>query len=749
MVELRRLSKLKLAMRALLPAPKMISTSRQARRSGHFNPMFYRAQIKALHPFWRIFPMRHYWLRGERMGLSPSPNFCPLTYLKLNPDVAQSGMSPLWHFLQSGQAEGRPNKATKTEKLPSYAGSIPRFDPRRERAPYAVHLHLYYPDLWPEFAQHLSRMKVAYDLYVTLTWRGAETEWLTDQIKDAFPNAQVFPVANRGRDILPFVSLVNAGAFDGYDAVCKLHGKKSPHRDDGDAWRQHLVEGILPSDTLPRDLSWFLSDNDAAFWVADGQAYPVRQWWGSNRPTTDAMLRRVELNGQPDTYVFPAGSIYWLKPLMIGMIKGMKLTTDLFEVEEGQIDGTLAHAFERGIGAIAAAAGQKVVQTADLKPAYGPPPRRPSFVSAFYLPQFHPIEENDAWWGPGYTEWSAVARAGSVFPGHLQPAHPADLGFYDLRLTEVMGDQARLAQGAGIDAFCVYHYWFGGDRLLESPLDRLLNRPGIAFPFYLCWANESWRRNWDGLSGEVLMPQDYAAGFERHLVSSTLPYMADPRYQRPDGHRPRFVIYRPEDLPDPVQNIARLRRAWRDAGVGEVELGAVSFHLAGPSDVPHDLFDFWIEMPPHGLVASNAYLFGGADGNLMGDGAPGPGFNGLIYDYQAIARRSTDPKYRAKLPDRTIPGIMPSWDNTARRKNRAHIAKGANPATFRAWLTDVQQTSLQNGYRGELFINAWNEWAEKAMLEPCQTFGRLNLDVLAECICANALGAEVAEARNA
>jgi hypothetical protein len=209
------------------------------------------------------------------------------------------------------------------------------------------------------------------------------------------------------------------------------------------------------------------------------------------------------------------------------------------------------------------------------------------------------------------------------------------------------------------------------------------------------------------------------------------------------------VIYRPEDLPAPAQNIARLRRAWQDAGVGEVELGAVSFHVAGPSDVPQDAFDFWIEMPPHGLVSPDAYLFGGTEGDKMKGAGPGPGFQGLIYDYQAIARRSVDPKYRAKLPPRTIPGIMPSWDNTARRRNRAHIAKGGNPATFRSWLMGLQNGPLQQGYRGELFINAWNEWAEKAMLEPCQTFGRLNLDVLSECLGAEQRSASEGARKNA
>eukprot|EP00903_Cladosiphon_okamuranus_P020962 g19254.t1 len=319
---------------------------------------------------------------------------------------------------------------------------------------------------------------------------------------------------------------------------------------------------------------------------------------------------------------------------------------------------------------------------------------------------------------------------------------PADFGFYDLRLPKTLAAQAALAGRAGIDAFCVYHYWFGGKRLLEEPLDRLLTEPDIDFPFYLCWANESWRRNWDGLSGEVLVAQDYKPDFETDLVASTLPYMRDARYQRPDGQRPRFVVYRPSDLPAPEQNIARMRRAWRRAGIGEVEIGAVAFHVTGEAEVAEGLFDFWIEMPPHGLVKNESYVFGGAAGNLMNDASPVPGFSGVIYDYSKIAQHSVDPKYRRTLPSRTIAGIMPSWDNTARRKVRAHIARGGSPATFRKWLREMHETVLETSYRNELFINAWNEWGEKAMLEPSQTFGHLYLDVLAE-VTSNKHGASV------
>ena len=703
-----------------------------ASASGLFDASFYVGAHPWLHPLFRIFPLRHFILWGERMGLQPNPEFSPASYLTLNPDVAHSGRPPFLHFLERGQTEGRPLKSHAQENLPKYTLPPLRFDPMREKAPYAIALHLYYPDLWESFEAHFAALDISYDLFVTLTWRGAETEALTREIKKRFPSAHVQAVPNHGRDILPFLHLVNAGAFEGYRAVLKLHGKKSPHRPDGDQWRDHLVGGVLPKAGLAKLLDYFLADRDAGIWVADGQNYPVSAWWGGNRGKTEALLQRVEAVEAAGAFRFPAGSIYWAKPAILQMLRALRIGPELFEPETGQVDGTLAHAVERVIGGLAAAGHWQIRQMSELAAQSPVALPKPRFVSAFYLPQFHPIPENDRWWGAGYTEWRAVNQAQSAFPGHIQPMRPGALGYYDLRATEVLAAQAKMARRAGIDAFCVYHYWFDPKRVLEAPLDNLLHRREIEFPFYLCWANESWRRNWDGLSGEVLLNQCYVPGFEARLVHSTLPYMRDPRYSRPDGTRPRFVLYRPEDMPEPAKNISRMRAAWRTAGIGEVELGAVAFHVRGKAAVPEGSLDFYVEMPPHGLVGPEELLFGGPLGNQMGDAGPASGFQGLIYDYAAVARKSLSQRYRSSLPQNTIAGIMPAWDNSARRGLSAHIARGGSPATFRAWLTGLQKQGFTSSYRGELFINAWNEWAEKAVLEPSETFGSAYLDILSE-----------------
>lgn len=702
-----------------------------ARNTDLFDPVFYKGAYPAIAGAFHRFPLRHYIVYGEARGFRPNPDFSPAAYLRYNADIAELGLSPFYHYVTTGHKEDRITKELpKIEDLPEFVRPVLRFDGGRQTARVAVVAHVYYPEMWPEFAATLAALEVPFDLYVTLTYRGAATEVQMEAIRAQFPQAVTVPVANRGRDILPFLTLVNSGALDSYEAVCKIHTKKSPHREDGDHWRRHLIGGILPPQGLSSLLETFLADQTSAFWVADGQHYTGTEWWGSNYEVVRHLMRRLEVEIGPDVLSFPAGSIYWMKPLIVGLLKAMKLHEDHFEVETAQVDGTLAHALERAMGFLAMAAGQGVAQTSELQNMPQPAvPMRPGLTTAFYLPQFHPIPENDAWWGKGFTEWRGTVAAQSLFSGHSQPLLPSDLGFYDLRVTEVMGEQAALARQAGIDAFCVYHYWFDGRRVLEEPLNRLLKRPGTDFPFYLCWANESWRRNWDGLSGTVLLEQTYADGFEEALVRDSLPYMRDPRYMRPDGMRPRFMIYRPDDMPDPSASVARMRAAWRDAGIGEVELGAVCFHVAGESPAEDDLFDFWVEMPPHGLVTPNDYLVGGPQGNMLGREVHG-GFSGLVYDYNKVIVNSVSPQHIRSLPANTICGAMPGWDNTARRHLAGHIAYGANPARFSRWLRLLAQHRLPTSYRQELFLNAWNEWAEKAVLEPTVQYGNLYLKVL-------------------
>ncbi len=714
-------------------SPKQYRYLWHASRSDLFDTQFYTSTNDGLNRLFCRFPIRHYVVFGEAANLRPNPDFSPEAYIRLNHDLGRMEKYPFLHYILYGHKEARLTKDLPTGACGTQiTAPIVRIQSNENSyKDYAVCIHIYYHDLWPDFLNRLNNLDIKFDLFVTITDLGDETDVLIKKINQDFPNALVVRMPNHGRDIFPFVHIINAGIFAPYKAVCKFHTKKSPHRQDGNEWRDHLINGILPEAGTKKLVEAFLDDEEAAFLVADGQHYSGDEWWGSNKENTTNLLRRVEITCDIDNLSFPAGSIYWVKPLMLSMIKGLQLDQRVFDPEVGQVDGTIAHEFERALGYLALNAKQVVRQVSELgeiqKPKLSIP--RPKFTSAFYLPQFHPTPENDAWWGRGFTEWASTVRAKPSFLGHMQPQMPTDLGFYDLRVSETMGQQWELAKDAGIDAFCVYHYWFSGRRILEQPIDNLLNAPEIPFNFYLCWANESWRRNWDGLSGEVLLDQKYEDGFEVALAADTARYMKDPRYQRPDGRRPRFMIYRPDDMPDPAACVKRLRAEWHMLGVGDVELGAVLFHIEGETPVDPDIFDFWVEMPPHGLVALDDYLIGGPDGNKFGM-EPVRGFSGLIYDYGAVIKNSLSEEYVASLPDTVIAGIMPSWDNTARRGLSGHIAYGANPATFSTWLQAILAQRLEKSYGQELFINAWNEWAEKATLEPSEQYGTAYLEVL-------------------
>ena len=717
----------------LFVSPSSYGYIRKIQKSGLFDKSFYRETQPDMHPLYRMFPIQHYVSVGEKINCPPSAKFSPFDYLSLNDDLDQFSVRAFEHYIDFGQYEDRLSKALiSADVIHSISAPILRKDDSDAKlADVAVHAHIYYEELWPEFRERLAQLEFEFDLYVTITATGDSPSELIGEIKKIFPTAFVNSMPNIGRDIFPFIHLVNAGLFSPYKAICKIHTKKSPHRQDGDAWRKHLIDGVLPGKGSRRILDSFLNNKDVGILVADGQHFVDEKWWGSNKGRTQELLHRVEVPCDFSKLSFPAGSIYWLKPTVISMIQGMKLTQRDFPEEKGQVDGTLAHAFERALGYLSAAAGLSIEQTSTIQDAHdgssGHMP--PKFVSAFYLPQFHPTAENDAWWGAGFTEWRTTVKAGPNFMNHNQPQLPTDLGYYDLRLPKTLGKQYELAQQAGIDAFCVYHYWFSGQRILEEPINNLLDDTSIPFSFYLCWANESWRRNWDGLTGTVLLDQTYEDGFETALAQDTARYMKDARYQRPDGKRPRFVIYRADDMPDPVQNVSRLREAWRELNVGEVELGAVLFHQKGENEFDPDIFDFWVEMPPHGMVESKDYLFGGPAGNCMSASVVS-GFKGLIYDYASLQKNSQSMDYLAKLPKNTIAGIMPSWDNTARRNLNAHIAYGAGPAQFQNWLGTMIENRVPNSYGNEIFINAWNEWAEKAVLEPSDQYGDAYLRVL-------------------
>jgi hypothetical protein len=336
---------------------------------------------------------------------------------------------------------------------------------------------------------------------------------------------------------------------------------------------------------------------------------------------------------------------------------------------------------------------------------------------AFYLPQYHPIIENDIWWGAGFTEWTKVAAAKPQFRGHNQPRLPGELGFYDLRVADVLARQAALAREHGIGAFCFYYYWFGGRRLLERPMALFLESPQIDMPFCICWANEPWTRRWDGLEEDVLIDQPHTPEVDARFILDAIPILKDPRYLRLNG-KPLLLVYRAALISIPNQTTALWRQLCRDAGLGEIELAAIeSFGFENPDDFG---FDSTVEFPPHGFEVQALDVK-----PLKGKKNP---FEGKAWHYSdAVAfYRSRPPK-----PWRRFRGVMPGWDNTPRRGRKGFAFVKSSPERYGVWLEAALKDTRTRFGEGErlIFINAWNEWGEGAILEPDQANGRKYLEM--------------------
>ncbi len=595
----------------------------------------------------------------------------------------------------------------------------------RPTARIAVVAHVFYADVWREMAEGIANIPEAFDLFVTLVT--GVSDGLAVAIHERFPDAHVVYVDNHGRDIFPFIALIRTGALFGYELICKIHSKRSLYRAGGDDWRKHLIGGVLGSPSLVREIvAAFRADPDLGIVVAENQIFGGRVFWISNEARSRRLFRDIGLNESAFERDFVGGSMYWIRPLILRPLDALRLDHDDFEPEPLPTDGMTAHSVERLVSLLCHDAGMKIQESARLMPAVAPAARPRVHVIANYLPQFHPIPENDAAWGDGFTEWTNVTAARPLFRGHRQPRLPTALGFTDLRLPETRERQADLARRHGITAFSYYYYWFGGRRLLHRPIDEVVASGRPDFPFMLCWANEPWTRKWDGLAREVLVPQDYPPGWEAAFVADIAPIMRDPRYLRLNG-RPMLAVYRVARLPEPAASIGRLRAALAQAGFDAVHLLGAWVRLADDDALPDDPgalgLDAYFEFPPHGLSARPLTL--AADERAAG-------FTANAYDYAATVEAALD-QIAAAPAERRYRGVMMGWDNTARRGRDAFVFHGATPTNFRKWLRASVRAARVEATAPEtaVFVNAWNEWAEGTYLEPDRDFGEGWLEAVA------------------
>ena len=356
----------------------------------------------------------------------------------------------------------------------------------------------------------------------------------------------------------------------------------------------------------------------------------------------------------------------------------------------------------------------------------GPIPARAARVLAHYLPQFHPIPENDAWWGAGFTEWTNVVKARPLFAGHYQPHLPAELGFYDLRVPETRIAQSEMARASGIEGFIYWHYWFAGKRLLERPFREVLESGEPDYPFCLAWGNHDWTGIWGGQPDRVLQLQTYPgpADDEAHFYA-LLPAFQDARYVRVEG-RPLFFVLQPESMPEP----RRFTDLWRELAAKE---GLGDLHLVAYA------WERW-----------------------RGDWDPRPfGYDAMTYGHQATLRRFSDRRskrarrirrlrgrprhlytyeealphllFRSDFPWLEHPTVLSNWDTSPRLGMGGVILHDATPELFRTHLRQaLARIASQPPERRILFLKSWNEWAEGNHIEPDQRYGRGYLEVIRE-----------------
>ena len=338
-------------------------------------------------------------------------------------------------------------------------------------------------------------------------------------------------------------------------------------------------------------------------------------------------------------------------------------------------------------------------------------------IFAFYLTQYHPIKQNDDAWGKGFTEWRNVTKAFPRYFGHYQPKLPADSTLYDLRLRENIMEHVELAKESGVNGFCFYFYWFSGERILETPLDLFLAAKEEAdFPFCILWANENWTRKWDGRSKDVIIGQKYMDSDALQFIQDVEPILLDSRYERTNG-RPILIVYRPDDLPDCKHWVNTWREYWRTQGHGELHLVCVQFL---PDTNPGSYgFDAILQFPPNGFPNH---------GTHQKIARYTRSFSGSLYSYdemqwRAMAQQYNYPVYRTSVP---------SWDNECRRPLQGDTFVGSSPDKFRDWTAANLLNSRSDNDAGLSFINAWNEWAESACLEPDSRYGYAHLEAVAD-----------------
>lgn len=672
--------------------------------SGLFDPFWYGEQYPDVGQS-GLEPIDHYIRYGMMLRRDPGPGFDTRFYLDRYADVAAAGAQALIHYIRHGREEGRlcerPTRvefALPQDDRPASAGmqadwafrvATDAFARRglQRLADVAIVASAADAEQWTRICAAAAQVGAAHDLFLL---GSADLDFA--DVPPATASITLLGPAEAEGQAAELARFAGKGGLAGYDRALILYPASTGHWAD--------LTGLAEA---------FRVDAD---WGCAAEAAPLRAL--PLEPASAQALRRAGLALPADAFAVPRGAALWIRPL-------------LARIWRAAGDGPLSwdEAMDM-LGAAAAAATMRV--GGDPAPDPAPIADRPFRAVAFYLPQYHPIPENDLWWGKGFTEWRNVTRGRPLFDGHDQPRRPADLGYYDLRAVETQIAQAALAKQFGIHGFCYHYYWFEGRKLLNRPIEQMFASPDIDLPFCVCWANENWSRNWDGQHLNVLLEQQYSLDSNVALIRELIPMMKDRRWIRHDG-KPVMLVYRISVIPNWLETARLWREECHRAGLGDIHLCAVRFDTERLEGQPGDHgLDAYILFPPHEVVARDAR----PDVQALD-----PAFAGALSSYDAVVdgdlARFTDgydwPVHR---------GAMLAWDNMARRGANARIFHGATPYGFRRWMKGIAAQEAARDAAGDslMFINAWNEWAEGTYLEPDESWGDAMLDSFRSAIAA-------------
>jgi len=637
-------------------------------------------------------------------------------------------------FLNSGKglskSELRSNQI-KTNPIPYYV------DPNsREKLSYgfkvAVHVHAYYEDAFMEILHRLNNIDTNFNIFVSVPENNAwlDRDALMGKIRDTLPTVQnvtIKLVPNRGRDISPFI--IDFGdKLIGYDIVGHFHTKKSPHNSRLRHWRTMILDCLLGN---VGDGPWHLNAllnrlaTDAKFIAPQRLPHFTVHFdgWSGNKEIAAEILGKysdISISSLSEIN-FPEGMMFWGRSDALRPFLTLPLTYDDFPKEPIASDGTFAHALERLVFALSPQNEKKIlhVNRAEYTENASFYESQEDFstsilhkdvkVLSYYLPQFHPIPENDKWHGVGFTEWTKVRAANPLFKGHYQQHVPHEhMGYYIIHDASVLEKQAEMMKKSGVFGQIFYHYWFSGKLILEGPSKILLDNKNIDMPFCFCWANENWTKRWDGSDNEILLEQIYSADDARAFIRYLIPFFKDHRYIKVEG-RPVLHIYRPKSVPD----IAEYLAVWEEeCGLAGLLKPYVVATLAAGAFSPEE----------YGLDAgADRVLYdwtNGAVPDITSEVDSYYELSGRVFSYEKIAKFYQNQIHKDDF-DR-FPSIVPNWDNTARYQNRAHVLHGSTPEKFQSWMEALVHRANMTlpADRRFILVNAWNEWAEGAHLEP-------------------------------